>query len=274
MADASVSRHPAVATQRLIARALLLGERIDTSGLERSDVISTTPLAFKVGSSGYCVLFRYGVVVLIGLSPLEEDEVVRGLGSRITGRFERPEDETAAIEVDPECDEQIAPGGPIVVRELSPPRLIVIADALAKNAALSRDEREVSKVLEVIEPFAAELARSGRPGSNRRQMLRTIGQALLVRHRMSGRIEVEEKPDVLWDNPQLERLHARLADEYELKERATALSRKLGVIDETMHALTDLIDTARSIRLEATIVLLIVVEILITFYDLFWRAAK
>jgi len=274
MADASISRHPAAATQRLTARALLVGERIDTAGLERSDVISTTPLAFKVGSAGYCVVFRYGVVVLLGLSPLEEDEVLRGLGARITGRFEHMEDEVAAIEIDPERDEQIAPGGPIVVRELSAPRLIVIADALAKNIALSRDEREVSKVFEVIEPFAAELARSGRSRSNRRQMLRTIGQALLVRQRMSGRIEVEEKPDVLWDNPQVERLYARLADEYELKERATALSRKLGVIDETMHALTDLIDTQRSVRLEATIVLLIVVEILIAFYDLFWRAAK
>src|SRR5271166_1060673 len=69
---------------RLTARALLLGERIDTAGLERSDLISTTPLAFRVGSSGYAVLFRYGVVVLIGLSPIEEDEVVRGIGHRVT----------------------------------------------------------------------------------------------------------------------------------------------------------------------------------------------
>ena len=90
---------------------------------------------------------------------------------------------------------------------------------------------------------------------------------------MAGRIEIEEKPDVLWDNPQVERLHARLADEYELKERATALTRKLRVIDETTHALTDLIDTERSMRLEATIVALIVVEILIAFYDLFSPAA-
>ena len=161
-----------------------------------------------------------------------------------------------------------------MVRELSAPRLIVIADALAKNIALSRDEREVSKVFEVIEPFAAELARSGRSRSNRRQMLRTIGQALLVRQRMSGRIEVEEKPDVLWDNPQVERLYARLEDEYELKERAAALARKLRVIDETTHALTDIIDTARSMRLEATIVVLIVVEVLIAVYELFFRMAK
>src|SRR5262249_49497296 len=171
-------------------------------------------------------------------------------------------------------DEQIPPGGPICVRDLSPPPLIVIADALAKNVALARDEHEVRKVFEVIEPFAAELARSGRSTSNRRQMLRTIGQALLVHQRMSGRIEVEEKPDVLWDNPQVERLYARLADEYELKERAAALARKLRVIEETTHALTDLIDTERSIRLEATIVALIVVEVLIAFYELFVRLAR
>jgi uncharacterized Rmd1/YagE family protein len=267
--------HPAPAvTLRLTARALLLVERIDTAGLERSDVISTTPLAFRVGSGGYAVLFRYGVAVLFGLSPVEEDDFVRGLGSRIVGRFEQMEDEIATIEIAPEANEQVQPGGQIIVSDLSAPRLVVIADALAKNVALSRDEHEVSKVLEVIEPFAAQLARSGRSPSNRRQMLRTIGQALLVYHRMSGRVAVEEKPDVLWDHPQLERLYARLVDEYELKERATALSRKLRVIDETTRALTDLIDTARSIRLEATIVVLIVVEILVTFYDLFWRAAK
>ena len=69
---------------RCTARALLLGERIDTAGLERSDLISTAPLAFRVGTNGYAILFRYGVVVLIGLSPIEEDEVLRGVRPRVT----------------------------------------------------------------------------------------------------------------------------------------------------------------------------------------------
>ena len=259
---------------RLTARALLLGERIDTAGLERSDVISTTPLAFRIGAEGYAVLFRFGVAVLVGLSPVEEDEVVRGLAARINGPFARIEDEVAVIEVAPDREEHIAPGGPIMVRELSPPRLLVIADALAKNVALARDEREVSKVIEVVEPFAAALARTGSSPSNRRQLLRTIGQALLVHHRMSGRVQVEEKPDILWDQPEFERLYARLEDEYELKERAAALARKLRVIDETARALTDIMDTTRSVRLEAAIVALIVVEVLVTFYQLFKGVLK
>jgi uncharacterized Rmd1/YagE family protein len=264
----------AAAPRRLTARAILLGERIDTAGLERSDVISTTPLAFRAGANGQVVLFRYGAAVLVGLSPVEEDEVLRGLRPRIASPFARLEDETVAIEIVPDGEEQVVPGGPITVRELSPPRLIIIADALAKNVALARDEREVSKVFDVIEPFAAQLAESGRSPTGRRQMLRTIDQALLVQQRISGRIEVEEKPDVLWDHPQFERLHARLADEYELKERAAALARKLRIIGETTGALTGLIDTQRSIRLEATIVALIVVEVLITLYDLFIRVPR
>jgi uncharacterized Rmd1/YagE family protein len=259
---------------RATARALLLGERIDTAGLERSDVISTAPLAFRIGTGGYAVLFRYGVVVLLGLSPVEEDEILRGLRPRVFSPFEKIEDESTVIEITPDRDDQVTTGGPISVKDLSPPRLLVVADVLAKNVALVRDEREVAKGLELIEPFATQLAAIGRAPANRRNMLQLIGQTLLVHHRMSGRVQVEEKPDVLWDRSDLERLYARLADEYELKERAAALRYKLGVIDQTTRALTDIIDTERSVRLEWTIIALIVVEVLIAFYELFVRMAR
>lgn len=66
---------------------------------------------------------------------------------------------------------------------------------------------------------------------------------MLVDHRMSGSVAVEDKPDVLWDRSDLERLYARLEDEYELSERARTLARKIGVVQETARALTDLIAT-------------------------------
>jgi uncharacterized Rmd1/YagE family protein len=274
MAEGSTTSTTTTSKRQMTARALLLGERIDVAGLERSDVISTTPLAFRAGHEGYAVLFRYGALALFGLSVVEEDELVRGLKPRIVGAYSRPEVEGVAIEITPDRDDQIAPGGPISTRDLSPPRLLVIADVLAKNVALSHDEREVAKVIEVAEPFAAALARTGRSPSNRREILRTIGQALLAHHRMSGRLEIEEKPDILWDHPELDRLYARLADEYELKERAIGIARKLSVINETARALSDIIDAERSVRLEMIIVALIVVEILVTLYDLIVRTAK
>jgi uncharacterized Rmd1/YagE family protein len=260
--------------RRVTARALLLGDRIDISGLERDDMISATPLAFHAGSAGQVALYRFGVAVFVGLSPLEEDEVVTKLAGRVVGARGQVHDETAVLEISPDSEDKIPPGGPVTLKDLSDDRFLCVADALAKSVALGRDEREVNSVLDVIEPFAAEVARSGRPPWKRRPMLRLVGQALLVQHRVAGRIAVEEKPDVLWDRPDLERLYARLEDEYELKERSTMLQRKLDLVVETVRALTDIIDTDRSTRLEATIVLLIVFEVLMSIYQLFFLGGR
>jgi uncharacterized Rmd1/YagE family protein len=144
----------------------------------------------------------------------------------------------------------------------------VIADALSKSVVLARDEREVAAVFELVEPFARQLAEKGRTSGGRRAILKHIGNALLVQQRVSGRVAVTDKPDVVWDRPDLDRLYARLEDEYELKERTEALTRKLSVIAETAEVLTDIIDTRRSLRLELIIVVLIAVELLIAGYQI------
>jgi uncharacterized Rmd1/YagE family protein len=90
--------------------------------------------------------------------------------------------------------------------------------------------------------------------------LKHIGNALLVQQRVSGLVAVAEKPDVVWERADLERFYARLEDEYELKERADLLTRKLTVISDTAKALADIIDTERSLRLERIIIALILLE--------------
>ena len=88
---------------------------------------------------------------------------------------------------------------------------------------------------------------------------------------MSGLVAVTEKPDVLWERPDLERFYARLEDEYELKERADLLTRKLTVISDAGQALADIIDTERSLRLERIIIALILLEVIFTIYQMAFR---
>jgi len=256
--------------QQLTAHALLIGDRINTAGFE-GQVLSSNPLALRVGSSGMAVVFRYGVVVFIGLTADEEAEFLERLQARTFGKITPHEEEWAKIQIAKEAEEPIPVGGPILVREFSLERLLLVADALAKSVVLGRDEREAANVFDTIEPFARELANRGKTSRNRTDLLKLIGNALLVQHRLSGRVAVGEKPDVLWDRPDLERLYARLEDEYELSERAETLNRKLEVIAETATTLADIIDTQRSLRLEIIIVFLIAFEIVITFYEIYAR---
>ena len=75
--------------------------------------------------------------------------------------------------------------------------------------------------------------------------------------------------ETLKSNPELERLYAKLEDEYEIEERHRALERKLDLISRTAETVLDLLQTQRSIRVEWYIVILIVIEILLTLYELF-----
>lgn len=255
-----------VATRQRV-HALLLGDRIDTSNFEQDGVVSTAPLAFKFGQGGFVTLFRYGVVVFTGLTAAEEQEILDRLRPRLVQPIAPFEEEIAVIEHIPDKDDQILPGGPIALKAITPDHLTVIADALSKSVVLARDERQVAAVFEVVEPFARQLAEHGRTFAGRRTILKHVGNALLVQHRVSGRVAVAEKPDVVWDRPDLDRLYSRLGDEYELQERAEALTRKLAVISETAEILTDMIDTRRSLRLEIIIVVLIAVELLVAAYQ-------
>ena len=203
MSDTSAPR-----PHRITVRALLLGNRIETVGLERDDVLSRIPLAFRTGENGIVALFRYGVAVLVGMSPLEEDELVRQLDGRIVGPIKRHEEEIAQIEISPDKDDQLTPTGIIVVKALTTEHTLLIADALATSVILAHDEKNVATVFDVIEPLARELAEHGPTPGGRRAILKHIGNALLVQHRVSGLVAVAEKPDVLWERQDIERFYA------------------------------------------------------------------
>lgn len=102
-------------------------------------------------------------------------------------------------------------------------------------------------------------------------LLREIGDVLLIQMRTVGRVEITEKPEITWDEPELDRLYERLAIEYELRDRDRALSRKLALISTTAETYLELLQNRQSIRLEWYIVILIVIEIVLIVYELFWQ---
>ena len=125
--------------KRRRVRAFLLSDRIDTANLEHDGVVSTAPVTYKFGKDGFVTLFRYGVVVTLCLSPDEEQQVLRSLQPRLVRPISPPEEETLLIEQVPDKDDQILPGGPLVLKTITPEHLIVIADALSKSVVLARD---------------------------------------------------------------------------------------------------------------------------------------
>jgi required for meiotic nuclear division protein 1 len=260
-----------VASGTIMLRAVLLGQRLDTKGLERQDTIALMPVTQRVGEKGVAFLFRYGVVVLVGSSSAEESAFLESLRFRVTEPLATPEIDQVSILVKPEGEDQIDPSGVIVLKDASTDRLQIVANVMSKSVVLALHETQIAIAFDRIEPLAAGIRRRGRGGRDASQLVRQIGEFLLTQHRMVGRVAVEDKPDVLWDRPELERLYARLADEYELLERSRAIDRKLTLLSETARTLLDLVQNQRSVRLEWYIIGLIFIEILLSLYELFLR---
>jgi uncharacterized Rmd1/YagE family protein len=260
-----------MSVQEITVRALLLGEGLDLKGLERQDAFSANPLAFRASSKGTAMLFRFGAVIFFDMTPVEEDALVHGLSRRIVEPLAEREVETASISIAAEEDHLLTSTGAIRLKSADPERMLLVGEALAVSVALAYDEQRIAAAFEKIEPIAASLLRRRLPPGRKSAMLEQIGEALLIQKRLASRVDLDEKPDVLWDHPELERLWAKLVDEYDLTARARAMERKLVVIRETADTITDLIATRTSHRLEIYIIVLIAIELALALYDRFLK---
>jgi uncharacterized Rmd1/YagE family protein len=259
---------PAGTVDVVPVRALLLGERLDTRAFERDEPLGIAPLTVDIPGGGVAVLFRYGAVVLFGAATAALDDFIASLRPLVTAALPVSERDDARLLIRPEADQVLDLAGNIFLHEKTIERLQIVADVLAKGLVLSHYETRIADIFDGIEPLAVTLREKGRAGARGKELLRHIGDVLLMQQKMVGRVETGEKPELLWDHPELERLYVRLAEEYELRDRDRALDRKLDIISRTVETLLGLVQTRSSLRVEWYIVLLIVAELLLSTYPL------
>jgi len=252
------------------ARAVLVADRIDLRGWSAEDRLASHPLAVAVPGGGAAVMFRYGVVVFFDVTAEEESAFLGKIAQLTAGPLPAPETEEVEIRIDPRAREGMQ-GDRVQLAGDEIERMQIVADVLSKSVVLAFYEAQIAGSFDRIEPLARELDRGGHILVGSRELSRHIGAMLLTGHTMVGRAAVAEKPELLWDRPELEGLFIRLEDEFEIKERHATLGEKLDLITRTVQTLVQLQEGRHSLRLELYIVILIVAEILLSLYDMFLR---
>ena len=255
-------------TAPFTARAILLGRYLDLRKLERYEPLTSNPLVVGVGTQGRAVLLRSGAVVLFGVEPGAEEALLEDIRPLVREPYDSCEREQLEIWTDPARTEGMERDR-LIVADGDLARLQVIADILGKSVLLAEQESHVARAFDRIEPLADRLQRTGRGVRDARDLIRHIGKTLAIQQELVGRGEVGDKPEVIWERPDLERLFLNLEAEYEIRERQLALERKLALINDTATTLLELLQSRRSLRVEWYIVILIVVEIVLTLYELF-----
>lgn len=270
MSDSASYLFPPEGRTEVYVGAYFLGRRIDVRALPAERRLSSSPVTLRVGLNGCVVVFRYGAVVFVDVPKHETDEFLTQVRPLVSNPIELPIIEEVYLHVDrsgPEGPED----GSVRLNEATLEKYQLVAEVLAKSVILEHYEQGVTRELDQVEPLAVRLRETGRYRYKGRELLKHIGGTLLSLQNLLGRVEMSEKPDLLWDRPDLERFYRRLAEEYEIRERQIALERKMQLISRTAEAVLNLLQARRSLRVEWYIVLLIVFEIVLTLYQMFLK---
>lgn len=244
----------------LTATSSLISEGIDLTKIQ-AKAIARSPLTFQLGS-GIAVAYRFGAIVVFDVEEALRREFIEGL-RKGSPAPEIAGDSAVLKRVVGNEAESVDSKGAIFLKTFDLPRLRVVAEVLSRSAILSHYESHMASVLLDLEPPVERLRVEGRLPARARTLLRRVGEVLHTEMRMIGRAEVSEKPEFVWDLPELDRLYLKLAEEYELTDRDHALSRKLDLAMRTSSILIEALGARRALHVEWAIFLLILAEVFI-----------
>jgi uncharacterized Rmd1/YagE family protein len=148
----------------------------------------------------------------------------------------------------------------------SPDHVSVIALLLAQSVALESMELQVDDALDRFEAQVRDVRERGRVRLSSRKVLQRIGFAMQTRHAVLNNLALMDKPDITWEREEIEKLHERLHDHFDLEERLRTINRKLDFLADNTSLLMEVLQAQKSLRLEWAIVILIALEILIFGY--------
>jgi len=256
---------------RIYATAWLLGERIEPSDIPVDRVVARSPLTLREAEDALVVVYRFGTAVVFATDRARSQTYPEDLNDFVVRPFEIPESDAAEVRISASESEGPDRRGAIVIREASLSRLHVIADVLARSAFLAHYEAVLGSSMSRVELLAERLRHGRSAGLRARRLLAELGEVLVTELRMVGRVEVSEKPERIWDEPELDVLYTHMAEEYELRDRDRAVTRKLELLGRAAGSFLDVLGNRRSLHVEWYIVILILVEIVILVYDLSQR---
>ena len=251
---------------------------------------SRTQLVAQYGPDELVLCYDFGAVVFVNIEPARQKALLARRGEHMSEdepgvRIDRAEGAPARGPAPPGRDAsgtveqdfvlEIRQGAPrhgevkfdrVVVPALTQPVLDVTGLLLAQSTGIERYELALDRTLSALERHTQQMATRGRVMAKRGEIVRLIANTITTKNRIIGKLALLDKPDLAWESEPLDALHNQLRTMLELDDRFHAVEYKLRAVHETVVLLLDVVQTRRTFLLEATIVILIAVEIVLAFF--------
>ena len=222
-------------------------------------------ISYATDSGGTVFLYPFGAMVLCDVPEAERKREVDRLRAARPGLTDAhaSEDLTVLEETGARLDVR---DGALVVDKLSFEGAGVVAMTVAQSVAMDYYERIVDEMFSRTDHLVERLERVGRAPLTTRPLHRFIGAAIGTRNEVLSILHLLDKPDAVWDDAAADRIYQELRAEFDLSDRYQALELKLRSVQEALELVLDMSRDFRLVILEVTVVVLIVAEIVLSFF--------
>ncbi len=245
--------------------AVLIGNDINLKALMNRASPRKETVMIQLSDKSLAIIYPYGAIVFFNATTSATVELITRCQKFVTQLFSTPETEQFTVMIKPDQPEGII-HNKVSIKKVTKEHLEIIGNALSKSVILEYHENRIGSLFDKIEPIAKSLKDRGKLGYRANDLLRHIGSSILMVQEMVGKIEVTEKPSLLWEHSELEPLHAQLVEDLEIYERQSSLERKIGLISSTAQISLEVLQQHHSHRLELYILILIAIEIVLQLY--------
>lgn len=145
---------------------------------------------------------------------------------------------------------------------------LAISYGLAQSIKLEAFEDAIQLAIKTNSTLPEEIASRGAISLSRRAIFKRIGEIFIARSSINLNIEYLDAPEFFWRNPNMEPYYIMTKKYLDIPSRVMALNQKLDVLQELLDILNSQVQHRHSSLLESIIIILIVVEILVSLFQL------
>jgi uncharacterized Rmd1/YagE family protein len=230
-----------------------------------SQILCSEPLVLKFTGSAHVVILGFGAVVYWqcndAIASMIADEI-----DRLPGLAQNRSDVRDAVTVLVNQKEDRVNFRDIWLHILTLEHIRTISEVLGRSVALQQSERSVALALKNTSPIVAALESRGALVPSAKTIKQTVGFTLGIREAILVKLSLFDEPAESCESERLSRLHAQLFEHFDIRKRLAALQEKVTFLSDLNLLLMELLQSRTSHRLEWIVILLIVAEVLFSFF--------
>ncbi|HXK40778.1 MAG TPA: RMD1 family protein [Candidatus Paceibacterota bacterium] len=246
-----------------------IGESIDLrkaqEGLKHYSLLNREhPLVVKLLKDTYAVLTKFGAVAFWNVPDRLRTQFLKEVKPYTKAKREYyPYDEDTKVLVGA-GDNKIT-FEKVYLAHFGVDKIKIISYVLSQSVALERYENEIEASLSEVGAIAEGLKSSGRVNLKEKSILKQIGSVLSVKQTAVAHLSLFDKPEEVWESPDLENLYNKLNFEYELKDRFDVLNEKISYLSDVSQMLMNFLAEKRAAFLEVVIIILFILDLALWF---------